>query len=416
MISTWRFRPLDTLFFRDSRPHGGAGAVILRSLFPPSARTVAGAVRFLLGNALAADWRAFGEARAEQGFKIDRFDLLRLIGRHDDYGALRFTGPWLAVRTSGGWQRLFPAVRTLTTDESGQPVGHLRIGPAVDCDLGRVYLPTAPEPDQRPADRMWLVASSYADVMAGRVPSAGIYPAGALFEVEPRLGIARDLDQHTAEHGMLYQTLHVRPRDAVSGKRYLPSAPEVREVAVEMGVTCAEKLPTGLAHLVRLGGEGRLAGVDLEPGDLGIPPAPAPTPETLGLVLALITPADLGGSWLPPGFSAAVPEAGRPIAWRGELAGVSLTIHSAVIGPVLREGGWDLAARQPRPVRSLVPAGSAWYATVHDASGRTLTGETLRPAIRTLHGAQMLDDPLGLGHLAVGLFDATHFPYLEVAR
>jgi hypothetical protein len=158
-----------------------------------------------------------------------------------------------------------------------------------------------------------------------------------------------------------------------------------------------------------------LAEVDVEPEDAGIPSAPEPTSRTLGLVVVLLTSADLGGSWLPPGFSAH-PGSGQPRAWRGELRGIPLTVHSAVIGPAVREGGWDLAARKPRPVRSLAPAGAAWYLTVDDASGGSITGEALAPAIRVLHGARLADDALGHGQLAVGLFDSTRFPHLEAPR
>lgn len=415
MTSTWRFRALDTLFFRDARPHGSVGAAILGSLFPPSPRTVAGAVRFLLGNALGVDWAAFGRATPEDGYRVGGRDLLRLIGRHDDYGALGFSGPWLAVRTAGGWRRLYPAPRTLTAESRHRPAGRLTLGPAVTCDLGRVHLPVAPG-RQRPVDELWLDADAYAEALAGRVPDSGHYSAADLFACEPRLGIGRDLDRHSAEPGLLYQTVHVRPHDVARGARpATPAREEVLEVAVETGVTCDEALPEGLAHLVRLGGEGRLADVRVTAGDPGLPPAPAPAGEALGLVLTLLTPADLGGSWLPSGFEATSPDGG-PTTWRGELAGVPLELHSAVIGPAVREGGWDLAARKPRPVRSLVPAGSAWYATVHTREGRRLTGEALGPTIGALHGARLAGDALGYGQLAVGLFDATHFPYLEVPR
>jgi CRISPR-associated protein Cmr3 len=416
MTRTWRFRALDTLFFRDARPHGSVGAAILGSLFPPSARTVAGAVRFLIGTALGVDWAAFGRAGLDEGFAAGGCDVLRLIGRHDEYGSLRFSGPWLAVRTGGGWQRLYPAPRTLISDKSGRPVGHLEIGPRVECDLGSVYLPAAPERGHRPVDRLWLDGPAFAQAMAGRVPSSGIYPASALFAEEARLGIGRNLDRHTTEQGLLYQTRHVRPREAASpagsGRR---AKDAVCEVAVEIAVTCGDEAPEGIARLVRLGGEGRLAEVDVEPEDAGIPSAPEPTSRTLGLVVVLLTSADLGGSWLPPGFSAH-PGSGQPRAWRGELRGIPLTVHSAVIGPAVREGGWDLAARKPRPVRSLAPAGAAWYLTVDDASGGSITGEALAPAIRVLHGARLADDALGHGQLAVGLFDSTRFPHLEAPR
>jgi CRISPR-associated protein Cmr3 len=158
-----------------------------------------------------------------------------------------------------------------------------------------------------------------------------------------------------------------------------------------------------------------LAEVEVEPGDTGIPPAPEPVAGATGLLLTLLTPVDLGGTWLPPAFG---PDAldGGATAWRGELAGIRLTIHSAVIGPAVREGGWDLAARRPRPVQSLIPAGSAWFATVQDPSGRTLTGQALAPAAHALHGTQIAGDPLGHGQLAVGFLDSTRCPDLEVPQ
>ncbi|WP_407647963.1 type III-B CRISPR module-associated Cmr3 family protein [Endozoicomonas gorgoniicola] len=44
MSQRWRliFTPVDTWFFRESRPHGAAGADRLESLFPPPVRTVVG--------------------------------------------------------------------------------------------------------------------------------------------------------------------------------------------------------------------------------------------------------------------------------------------------------------------------------------------------------------------------------------
>ena len=56
---TLRFIAIDTLFFRESRPFETFGGIELASLFPPPPRTVAGAIRSAIGEALGADWPAF---------------------------------------------------------------------------------------------------------------------------------------------------------------------------------------------------------------------------------------------------------------------------------------------------------------------------------------------------------------------
>lgn len=400
-ITTWRFRALDTLFFRDARPHGSVGATVLGSLFPPSARTVVGAIRFLIGSSVGVDWQAFGQASLENGYEVRGIDLLGLIGRGDDYGALQLTGPWLAVRSGTGWQRLFPAPRFLLQDSTGQARGPLQIGPAIDCDLGRVRLPILPERGLRSAERVWLDTDAYTTVLRGEVPTRGVYGTRELLAEEARLGIGRNLERHTAASGQLYQTRHVRPFDGSQPTMAAIGSGTALAIETELGGYAPLNLQ--LAPLVRLGGEGRLVGVDLEQGATRLPEAPTPRDSSLGLIVVLLTPIDLGKTWLPPGFEPIETTTAR--TWIGRIAGIDLTIHSAVMGPAIREGGWDLAARKPRPVRSLIPAGSAWYVTVKGNDGGIARGQALTPAIRAIHGNTLTNNPLGHGQLAVGLFD-----------
>jgi CRISPR-associated protein Cmr3 len=86
--------------------------------------------------------------------------------------------------------------------------------------------------------------------------------------------------------------------------------------------------------------------------------------------------------------------------WIGEINDIKLTLHCAIIGKAVREGGWDLQKRQPKPVRSLLPAGSVFYCTVDDGDIKTKT------ALTTLHNQQIaeeksLDKSLGRGLFAV---------------
>lgn len=396
-FSTWRFKALDTLFFRDSRPHSSAGAVVLASLFPPAARTVAGAVRFLIASSLGTvDWQKFGHPSTES-YRLGEVDLLALIGRGDHYGQLRVSGPWLSVATSTGWRRLYPAPRSLRVDTEGSLVGHVEIGPPLPCDLGRMPLPRMPRAS-RPAQDLWLDAEAYRSASCGLLPSGGgVYRAPDLFVEEPRLGIARTLERHTATAGLLYQTRHIRP-----------VSPD--HLAVELAVATRGDQARRIDKLARLGGEGRLAEVDIVENDAGIPPAPEPSKDTLGLTLQLLTPAPLD-HWTLPGFQPAIEN--ETTVWRGKLHGIDLTMRSAVIGKSMRRGGWDLAAGGPRPVRSLLPAGSCWYVTV--GHGDSVRGQDLAPAVRSLHGAFLLDNALGHGQLAVGLFDSSTFPSHQIS-
>jgi CRISPR-associated protein Cmr3 len=119
-----------------------------------------------------------------------------------------------------------------------------------------------------------------------------------------------------------------------------------------------------------------------------------PNAETHGLILTLLTHADLDFHWYPPGFE--VLEQQGVTVWRSVISGVMLTIHAAALGKAHREGGWDLVAHQSRAVKSLIPAGSAWYCTVEGQ---------LESAIRALHGTQIGEEQaLGRGLLAVGLW------------
>lgn len=364
----WRFEALDTCFFRESRPHGAVGASELASLFPPPARTVAGAVRTYLGEAQGVDWQRFPQAYPE---------LQALIGLGDDLGALDLRGPFLMHNG----ERLYPAplhvlAKQQPGSKPGDPAQHdyvfLRPGAPVDCDLGCVRLPEPVKsmPGAKPLERVWLKAHDYARVLAGQAPVAA-FAHDDLYDEEPRLGIARNNARGTVEESMLYQTRHVRLRAGV---------------AVGVGVSGPQTLPSG--GVLRFGGEGRPAAVRIG-GDC---PLPEPVLPKQGgqVLLALLTPADLGGHWLPSGFE---PEtrAGATV-WRGELAGVALTIHAACIGKPLREGGWDLARQTPRAVVPLVPAGSVWFCTLDDPTQAA-----------ALHGVRIgRDTSLGRGELAVG--------------
>lgn len=371
-IRHWRFDPLDTWFFREARGFETSGHNELSSLFPPPARTVAGAMRTLIGEHSGVDWPRFleGEEYAE---------LRALIGAGDSLGRLELTGPYPL------WQgeRLYPVpLHLLGKDRNYR---FLEPGDPVLCDLGPVRLPRIknarqdPLPGAKPLEQAWLNGADLQRVLGGQPPN-GVIATQRLYVEEPRLGIARDNMRRTGRDGLLYQTRHVRPH------------PELAIGAETRGLP-AERYPE--SGVMRFGGEGRPSLVRLS--EALSDRLPAPLIQGPNLLLMLLTHADFGSGeecWRPPGFEPIERDGTR--VWQGDLRGIGLTLECAVIGKAAREGGWDLARECPRPVRSLVPAGSVYFCTLAD-------GIDVDMAIKALHGQHIGQDiALGRGELAVG--------------
>lgn len=370
----WIFEATDTLFFRESRPMESIGGSQLGSSFPPPARTLIGAIRTAMGEASGVDWPAYQKAQAGS------HPLHATMGTPQDLGPLKFRGPWLSSKG----RRLYPMPLSLLIQrgELGKVQStHLLPGAAVECDLGRVRLPAKSRPldGAKPeADDFLTEAGLLAFLQGQPLLEDHIVAANSLFVREPRLGIALDPERRCTGDGLLYQTEHLRPQ---------------LQAELGLGMTVyglkAEALPaTGIC---RLGAEGRTAHW------MRAPAARLPEPKgsaNKGLLLMLLTPALFDRGWLPDGFDAEVDEAGIT-RWRGRLHGVELLLHSAVVGKPRREGGWDMAQRAPRPLLSLVPAGSCYFCTA--------VSEAPAQALGALNGQQIgRDTAWGRGELAVG--------------
>lgn len=348
----WRFDPLDTWFFREARGFETSGHNELSSLFPPPARTVAGAMRTLIGEQQGVDWSRFPDSEEYAALR-------QRIGDGDDLGRLELTGPYPLWDN----ERLYPVPLHLLGKDG--EYRFLEPGDAVRCDLGNaVRLPQIkdkPLMGAKPFENAWLTGEDLQRVLHQQSPQK-VIKATDLYAEERRLGIARDNKKRTGQDGLLYQTRHLRPRDG------LAIGVETRGLPVELSPA------TGM---VRFGGEGRPSAVQVSPNA----PARLPAPKIAGrrLLLVLLTPADFDGNWQLP-----------------EIKGVPLHLECAVLGKAAREGGWDLARERPRPVRSLVPAGSVYFCTLND-------GINLNTAIAALHGQHIgRDTALGRGELAVG--------------
>lgn len=382
MKLTCHFTPFDTWFFRESRPQGSIGSSELASVFPPPVRTLLGAVRTALGDAWHArhgtDWRQLNQLPALQA----------LIGNADNLGPLRCRGPWL---TRDG-ERLYPAPATLMVKDDVYFT--LGLGDPVRCDLGHLRLPAFPAKvpgldnlaGAKPAGQCWLTAAGWQALLNGQTPDASqIVPSTALFHEEPRLGIGRDNRRNSVEHGLLYQTRHLRLQAGVGVELEVDGLPD----------DLFEQIELPAQQVIRLGGEGRQASLALSKAQADTDLQPASLPSSGPAVLYTLTPTPCA-----PDLPAGIPAGFRAVthngidAWEGELANVGLRILAVACGRPLREGGWDMANHQARPVVSLLPAGSALFV-------EPLDGDTTR--LLALHNQSCgPDTALGRGQLLPG--------------
>lgn len=345
MSKVWQFKPLDTSFFRGANSFNQGDSGFVDSQFPPTAQTLAGVIRAAIGDAKGVDWQAFRNNQQPE--------IAQLIGKEsDDAGQLSFAGPYILK----DGKRLYPAPLYLLHSEAEK--GWTRLVPSKESfktDIGEKFLP---KPNKtltgaKPLEDAWLDAANMQAVLNGAVPEAFIKES-ELFSGEARVGIERNNDKRKVNDGMLYFTRHVRLQE---------------DVSLGMAVSGADDIQP--ASMVRLGGEGRMAHLTITEASSSLA-----EPERAGdkYVLMLLTHGDFKGKSEP------------------EIAGVN--IISACIGKAVREGGWDYKKRAPKPLKSLVPAGSCYFVEGDEA------------IIRALHGKHIGErTTFGYGEVAVGIWN-----------
>lgn len=358
----WVFSALDTWFFRDGTPfNAGEGSQSnVKGMFPPFMSTLQGAIRTIL-----AEERGWTPEAPHRWPKE--------LGAADNLGELRLRGPYLMR----GDDFLFPPPLTLLgvkEESSGSTTTRFTLlhpGEPVRCDLGDVRLPT-PRPileAAKPLTAQWLTRKGTEAVLRGDTPRANdVRSTSELWGVEPRVGIERQPASRTVEEGQLYSSVHVRPS---KGTRLGVLVAEIDEGWHPGGPT-----------VIRLGGEGRLARVEVRPPSSFLPEMPQIKTAADGKLRFTVT-------LITPGCYANMADAVR----QGP-PGIPGACISACIGKLPQMGGWDLLNKRPRPLRPLIPPGSTWFFEAHGAE---------HGAVQALHGECLgLATEYGFGQVIIG--------------
>lgn len=383
-ILNLQFTPIDTWFFRESRPHDAAGASELSSLFPPPVRTLMGAVRSFLGDSLGVDWKKFN-------LNSECTELKQAIGDGETLGALSINGAWVCKNG----QRLYPAPCYLM--QKADEFIRLQIGEVVECDLGKVRLPELQknkdskkiEGGYKGLEQTWITREGWQKLLKGETPlKEELIQAKDLLGNEPRLGIARDNSARSVIEGRLYQTQHLRLEN---------------DVTIELDVkglneTLAEQLPVETKHeILRLGGEGRMAVLAKKSHYLPLPILTIDKQPLKKIIIHFITPAYFDGHMFPENFDKH--EIDGQTVWQGKLLDIELIVEAAVIGKAHREGGWNMQKHKPRAVKSYIPAGSAWFC-------RVVTEVSSKDLLEKLHGQSIgAETEWGRGQILIGVWN-----------
>jgi CRISPR-associated protein Cmr3 len=379
IIQNWNFTLLDTGFFRTGQPfHAGEGGYSrITSHFPPPMSTLQGAIR----SALAA-------ARGWRPGKNDSWP--KELGDTDSLGQLAFRGPHLLKLekdNKGGY--LFPAPLHLLVKEnpgvdSEISTDFLMPGEALVCDLGTaVCLPRIRRETKldgaRLPEKFYLTREGYAAVAEEKNPSnLEIFKKEDLWQEEVRIGLKCNTETRTAEDHNLYRIGHIRPEYHLKISVIVNGLPS--------------EWPSLQQKIVPLGGEGRLAAVEINPiapdeyRNL-LPPCPRLTPAKDGQIrftLSLITPCSSNN---------------MELLIRKGPANAPGRCVSACIGKPQLYGGWDLKNEEPRPLQPYLPPGSTWF---FEAAAEE------KEKIEALHGQCISDEAAlsyGYGQVLIGKWE-----------
>jgi CRISPR-associated protein Cmr3 len=354
MRERWFFRAIDTWFFRDGTPflQGEQGPLSPRSHFPPPHMTLQGAIRIALAKRYGWPKRPWPDE----------------LGTNNEMGQIRVIGPYLIW--NGKW--LYPAPHVLFSH--GDDYGLLKVGTAVDTDLGKVHLMELPQNVKggKPL-QAWLTSAGMQAVLEGHSPKKEhVYLPKQLWKEEHRIGIGRDNLNRKTIDGQLYSHFQIRPHPdlevVVDVEGIPPSWPMVEN----------EPMP--------FGGEGRMAAVRIEPADGSIiPPMPnlKLTNGWIHFTLSLLT----------PGYV----EQPKEAIEKGDLevpGGIPGELITASITPLQQVGGWDSIEHCSRPLKPILPSGSTWFFRARKEE---------KERLEQLHGALCGPHTLwGQGQLVIG--------------
>ncbi len=320
-----KITPLDTLFFRTGRPFKAGEDTWADVIFPPSPSTIYGAIRsFMIFK--RGSLQDFFDGK----YKAD-------LGTPDKKGNLKISGPFLYDLCKDEIFLKAPLDLVLANDEKLKPLKFSekpRLFIA-NYKLNNILIWRKDEKVEESAG--WLSLIEFCDYLKNKKESYSFSQNKDFLSYEYKIGIKRDRMTLTSEEGFLYRTTFIRMHsDAhlvieVNGVNDFP----------EKGV-------------IQLGGESKGAYfqkiddpfTQLKEMEFNF--------EDGLFKLYIATPAIFEKGWLPKWIDGTN-------NFEGSYNGIKLKLLGCAVGKPIYIGGWDIAKREPKPMRKAVPPGSVYY-------------------------------------------------------
>ncbi|MBK1700193.1 type III-B CRISPR module-associated Cmr3 family protein [Thiococcus pfennigii] len=386
MIGWWHLDPADVWFFRDAKPFTAGESHRAESRFPPSPATVLGALRTaLIAHAPGLDFEAVLEANDARRRGPAHAALLELIGSAEQPGRLAVRGPFLCRRQGDDATLLLkPPLdllgrNWLTPLTPAQLPGLVANAPA----LRLLWSGGSKGGEEVPKDR-WIALSTLLEYLAepSKAPPTET-PGAEVFRRETRTGLELGAGR-TAKPGLFYIADMLRMLEDPSDGG-----------ATRCGLAFrADGLPAGLGlpeGPLALGGKSRAAVLasmrgaaaqDLDRLLAAHAQRLKPVIQRTGRFrVYAATPALFRGGWCPDWLA---PDGD---GYCGQLPdGTRVELVAAAVDKPEPVGGWNLAARCPKPLYRAVPAGSVYCFQV--AATTPLADAVVEALITRFHFAE----------------------------
>lgn len=363
-VKIWKFKAMDTLFFRDGTPHnaGEGGGIGIKSIFPPYMFTLQGAVR--TGLAIGQGWFPRGDV-----------PFPKELGNKNEYGDISFEGPYLEYNDD----YIFDVPLDILHNDKNQ---FSRIIPGkklYNTDIGDIKLPvlTKDIKGAKTVDSFMVKRKALVSILNGEkdtLKGEDFYKNTEIWKEEERVGIGIDRATGTAQDKMLYFTSHIRPEPGLS-------------MAIKVkGID--KNWHQKVSSICTLGGEGRLATIQIADDKKILPPMPKLAIETgkVKFTVILVTP---GCIW-PLESIEDMSESMENLIKKG-YPHIPGNCISACIGKMKQVGGFDLETRKPRPLTPMLPPGSLWF---YEGDAKDID------ILKDLHGK--VTNPLGFNQIIIG--------------
>ncbi|MCX8082698.1 MAG: type III-B CRISPR module-associated protein Cmr3 [bacterium] len=354
-------KPVDVLFFRDSKPFGRGSEHFTKSIFPPFSQTLYGALRTTVLEKLGCDYDTYktGNVSFSNTAMVEKAGLEKIIkelGTPNQFGDFTLKGPFLLHNGESVFIRVPSDIKKIEDSDELcvlAPFDWKRYGISTDLKELECFFPHTIKEKRLKDINGYMSISSFTEYSLGvSIKTSDIKSTDEIFNYEMRTGLGINRETNVSEEGLLYTMGFVRLKDCNKDQWSL----------------CAEVKDFSLLSkrgFIKLGGANRVCEYE-EISDNPFKYYYDITHEIKKIVqntkkfkLIFLTPALFKKGWLSERFND---------NFELEIYGIKIKLISVCLNKPEVVSGWDLANQKPKHIKKVVPSGSVYYFELSDNS------------------------------------------------